>query len=70
MDEEQIYKRLKPLVNNFDMWQNLDNLLDLWYNRKHREMENLEGIERIYRAQGYIKALHDLKTLREIVNAK
>lgn len=68
MDERQLYNSLKPIVNNPDVWQKLDTLLELWYNRKHRELENIKEVEEIYRAQGYIKALLQLKNLRDLVN--
>lgn len=63
-------KLLKPLVNNADMWKILDSHMLKCYNNKHKELENVNSIELMYKAQGYIQAIKMIRDLKANVNAK
>lgn len=59
---------LKPLVNNTELYLSFQEYLDTLINQGHKNMENLQELEQLYRAQGSIQMLRYLKTLKERVN--
>lgn len=59
---------LKPLVNNRDLWQDFLQEIDIRIESVHRQMEQVNTAEELYRLQGEAKALRSFKFLREKVN--
>ena len=59
---------LKRIVNEKEVWDAFLEELDDRISANHRSMENLSDTAEIYRHQGAIKALRQLKYLRDYVN--
>lgn len=59
---------LKSFVNDKTTWDEFIQELDERISGNHRSMENLSDTAEIYRHQGAIKALRQLKYLRDYVN--
>jgi hypothetical protein len=59
---------LKKLVNDKQIWDAFLVELEDRISGNHRSMENLSDTAEIYRHQGAIKALRQLKYLRDYVN--
>jgi len=60
--------QLKSILNDPNVWKVLDKHLEECYNKKHIELENIIEPSSIYRTQGYIHALKDLRQLRTQAN--
>ena len=61
---------LKRIVNDKEVWDAFLEELEDRISGKHRSMENLSDTAEIYRHQGAIKALRQLKYLRDYVNGQ
>jgi hypothetical protein len=59
---------LKRIVNDKEVWDAFLVELEDRISANHRSMENLSDTAEIYRHQGAIKALRQLKYLRDYVN--
>ena len=59
---------LKRIVNEKEVWDAFLAELEDRISANHRSMENLSDTAEIYRHQGAIKALRQLKYLRDYVN--
>jgi len=59
---------LKRIVNDKEVWDAFIQELEDRISANHRSMENLSDTSEIYRHQGAIKALRQLKYLRDYVN--
>ena len=59
---------LKRIVNDKEVWDAFLVELEDRISANHRSMENLSDTAEIYRHQGAIKALRQLKYLRDKVN--
>jgi hypothetical protein len=59
---------LKRIVNDKEVWDAFLEELEDRISGNHRSMENLSDTAEIYRHQGAIKALRQLKYLRDYVN--
>jgi hypothetical protein len=59
---------LKRIVNDKEVWDSFLQELEDRISANHRSMENLSDTAEIYRHQGAIKALRQLKYLRDYVN--
>ena len=59
---------LKNFVNDKPQWDAFLEELENRSSANHRSMENLSDTAEIYRHQGAIKALRQLKYLRDYVN--
>jgi len=59
---------LKRIVNDKEVWDAFIEELEDRISANHRSMENLSDTAEIYRHQGAIKALRQLKYLRDYVN--
>ena len=59
---------LKRIVNDKEVWDAFIEELEERISSTHRSMENLSDTAEIYRHQGAIKALRQLKYLRDYVN--
>ena len=59
---------LKNFVNDKPQWDAFLEELENRISANHRSMENLSDTAEIYRHQGAIKALRQLKYLRDYVN--
>lgn len=59
---------LKPLVNNKDLYEDLLLHFDQMISQQHKLLEQASDTISIYQAQGAIKTLKKLKTLKEQVN--
>lgn len=59
---------LKQLVNNKDIWDAFNVELDDLIAKQHKTLETLTDPLYVYRAQGQIQALRNLKHLRDKVN--
>ena len=61
---------IKKLVNDPTVWQGFLEELDSWLEREYKFLEQARDIVDIHKAQGAIKTLRKLKTLRDIVNGR
>jgi hypothetical protein len=59
---------LKRIVNDKEVWDAFLEELEDRISANHRSMESLSDTAEIYRHQGAIKALRQLKYLRDYVN--
>ena len=59
---------LKRIVNDKEVWDAFLEELEDRISGNHRRMENLSDTAEVYRHQGAIKALRQLKYLRDYVN--
>jgi hypothetical protein len=59
---------LKLLVNNIHIWNAFVEELDERISGTHKSMENISDTAELYRHQGAIKAMRQLKYLRDKVN--
>jgi len=59
---------LKRIVNDKEVWDAFLEELEDRISANHRSMENLSDTVEVYRHQGAIKALRQLKYLRDYVN--
>jgi len=59
---------LKRIVNDKEVWDAFLVELEDRISANHRSMENLSDTVEVYRHQGAIKALRQLKYLRDYVN--
>ena len=60
--------RLKLLVNNPDIWKAFNSEIDEYLTLVHKNMEQMDKAEELYRLQGEARAYHKLKRLRDKVN--
>lgn len=59
---------LKSFVNNKEQWDEFLEHLDGLIAKEHRSMESISDTVEIYRHQGSLRALKNLKYLRESIN--
>ena len=59
---------LKPLVNNKDLWESFLAEINLRLNEVHKQMEQAQSADDLYRLQGQAACLNNFKYLREKVN--
>lgn len=59
---------LKSFVNNKEQWDAFLEHLDVLIAREHKSMEGISDTVEIYRHQGSIRTLKNLKYLRESIN--
>ncbi len=59
---------LKPLVNDKDLWESFLAELNSRLAEVHRQMEQANSAEDLYRLQGQAACLNKFKYLREKVN--
>ena len=59
---------LKLLVNNPDIWKAFNSEVDEYLTLVHKNMEQIDKAEELYRLQGEARAYHKLKRLRDKVN--
>ena len=63
-------KRLKPLVNNPELWTIFLEYLDELHEQQRQFLENQDAEIHVHRTQGYIQAIKHMKGLRNKVNVK
>ena len=68
MNKGSAVMSLKRIVNDKEVWDAFLVELEDRISANHRSMENLSDTAEIYRHQGAIKALRQLKYLRDYVN--
>lgn len=61
---------LKQLVNNKPLWDSFLEEIDSRIATCHKQLEQANSVEDVYRFQGEIKALRKLKYLRDQVNGQ
>lgn len=61
---------IKKLVNDPVVWQGFLEELDAWLEKEYKFLEQARDIVDIHKAQGSIKTLRKLKTLRDIINTR
>lgn len=61
-------KRLKPLVNS-PLWDELEDYLQYQEENYYKQLINAKDIEVVYRMQGSIKAVQEIATVKDRVNA-
>jgi hypothetical protein len=59
---------LKPLVNDKALWESFLEEIQSRLNDVHKQMEQAQGIEDLYRLQGQAACLNKFKFLRDKVN--
>jgi hypothetical protein len=59
--------KLKGLVSNQKQWDQFSKYLDMLIEQQHRNIEQTDNIQIMYRAQGAIYQLRRLKLLRDEV---
>ena len=59
---------LKPLVNDKALWESFLDEIQSRLNDVHKQMEQAQGIEDLYRLQGQAACLNKFKFLRDKVN--
>jgi len=60
---------LKLLVNNPDIWKSLVSELEDRIELTHKNLEQMNAVEELYRMQGEARAYRKLLNLRDKVNA-
>ena len=60
---------LKLLVNNPDIWKSLVSELEDRIELAHKNLEQMNAVEELYRMQGEARAYRKLLNLRDKVNA-
>lgn len=60
---------LKLLVNNPDIWKSLVSELEERIELTHKNLEQMNAVEELYRMQGEARAYRKLLNLRDKVNA-
>lgn len=63
-------KKLKPLVNNPELWSIFLEYLDELHAQHVQILENQDAEIHVHRTQGYIQAIKHMKGLRNKVNVK
>ena len=66
---QEVQQRLRPLYSNPNLWAAFVEYVECMTASQHRTLETAATMERVAHAQGYIKALADLKRLELIKNA-
>lgn len=61
---------IKKLTSDVALWQSFLEEIDAWLEKEYKFLEQARDIVDIHKAQGSIKTLRKLKTLRDIVNAR
>ena len=59
---------LKPLVNDKDLWESFLAELTTRLAEVHRQMEQANSVEDLYRLQGHAACLNKFRYLRDKVN--
>ena len=59
--------KLKKLVSNQQQWDQFNKYLDMLIEQQHRNMEQTDNVQIIYRSQGAVYQLRRLKLLRDEV---
>jgi hypothetical protein len=68
-EEKKLFSALKPFVHDAQKYNALIAYIDYRVSVEQRVLEDVEEPSRIYKSQGKIKALKELKRLREYVLA-
>jgi len=61
----KVVSRLKPLCSNKRQWDSFCEYLDIMISENHKILEQMDNTVSIHQAQGAIKALRQLKYLRD-----
>lgn len=61
--------KLKPLVNNTHQWDAFEEMLEFYVEQNRRKLEQVDDLQDMFKAQGAIAALRQLKYLKDEVNA-
>lgn len=61
---------IKKLVNDPVIWNSFLEEIDTWLEKEYRFLTDARDTVDIHKAQGSVKTLRKLKTLRDIVNAR
>jgi hypothetical protein len=61
----KVVSKLKPLCSNGNQWNAFCEYLDILVSEQHKKLEQMDDIVSIHQAQGAIKALRQLKYLRD-----
>jgi hypothetical protein len=61
--------KLKPLVNSTTQWKAFEEMLESYVEQQRRKLEQVSDLPDMYKAQGAIAALRQLKYLKDEVNA-
>jgi len=59
---------LKPLVNDKALWESFLEEVQSRLNSVHKQMEQAQSVDDLYRLQGQAACLNNFKFLREKVN--
>jgi len=60
--------RLKPIVNNFDLWNLFDAYLAESYTEAGTQMDLTDNPNKLYQLQGKRKFITELRNLKDVVN--
>ena len=69
MSDKDYLPKLKVLVNSQVSWDAFTDMLDAHVEMMRRKMEQTDVVTDLYRAQGAIAALRQLKYLKDEINA-
>jgi hypothetical protein len=70
MNDKQYLAKLKPLVNTPLLWGAFEQMLEYYIVQQQRKLEqSVEPID-LYKAQGAISALRQLKYLKDEINVQ
>lgn len=61
---------IKQIVNNHDLYLSLLAEFELMLDAERKSLEKVTDVHQMYQAQGAIRTLRRLMTLREIVNGR
>lgn len=62
---QKVVSKLKPLCSNNNQWEAFCEYLDIMVSDYHKKLEQSDNIVSIHQAQGAVKALRQLKYLRD-----
>jgi len=60
-----VVSKLKSLCSNHKQWEAFCEYLDIMISENHKKLEQMDNIVSIHQAQGAVKALRNLKYLRD-----
>lgn len=66
-ERDKLLSRLKPLVNDVNLWKAFTEYLDYLQSINYNKLSNDESVTTLYRTQGHQEAIKHLKNLRDIV---
>jgi hypothetical protein len=62
---QKVVSKLKSLCSNHKQWDAFCEYLDIMISENHKKLEQLDDIASIHQAQGAVKALRQMKYLRD-----